>query len=206
MRIKSYMRAAVSGALVLVLVLALAGCGNDQPAGSETSEGAPAGATGDQAGGAAVEAGKKRDPADVKKEQNAYGTEPPPVQIDLGETSGWHPSSKQVVVINSNAELKSMKKKLQSKNSDMKDIVPIDFKTRQLIVVQLPDSPSGTALQITQVQPSEGTINIEAVKITRGKGCKTGGGSTNPYHIVETRKLEGTPKLKLETMPNSPCK
>jgi hypothetical protein len=202
MRIKSYTRVLLSGALVLALTLVLAGCGDNS--GTETGQGAPAGATGDQAGGAAVEAGKQRNPADVKNEQQAYGTEPPPVQIDLGESSGWNVAKTTVVVVNSNSELKSVKKKLQSKYSDTSEIVPIDFKTRQLIVLQMPKSPPGTAVQITQVKSGEGTITVEATKITRGKGCK-GGRSTNPFHIVETRKLTGTPKLKLSTMANDPC-
>lgn len=201
---KSFLRVAGVMATIMLLALALGGCGNDEPKGAETGTGAPSGAKGDAAGGAAVEAGKERNPADVENEKRAYGTEPPPVQINVGAASGWKVDKPTLQIIHTNSELNALKKKLRSKLADVDSIVPIDFKTRQLFVVQMPKLPGGSVVQISQVRYAPGNAIVEAVKITPGKGCKTSR-TGNPYHVVETRRLEGTARLKLKTMRNDPC-
>lgn len=205
MRINSYVRAVVSAAMILALCLVITGCGDDQPEGSETGKGAPAGATGTAAGGAAVEAGKQRNPKDVENEKKAYGEEPPPVQIAVGQESGWNVGKTTVVAIHSDKELEKYKKKLKSKTSGTEAIVPIDFKTRQLVVVQMPKSPGGTSLQILQVGQDGSKIAVRAIVIEKGKGCE-GSGSANPFHVVETRRMTGTPKVNFDPpLKNDAC-
>ncbi|MBJ7459329.1 MAG: hypothetical protein JHD02_09100 [Thermoleophilaceae bacterium] len=205
MRSNSYVRAVLSAATILAMCLVISGCGDDQPTGSETGPGAPADAKGSAAGGAAVEAGKQRNPQDVENEKKAYGAEPPPVQIALSEESGWKVDKSTVAVINSDKELDSYKKKLQSKNSGTEAIAPIDFKTRQLVVVQMPKVPGGTNMQILQVGQDGNKILVRAIVVNKGKGCKSTG-TNNPVHVVETRKMTGTPKLSFdEPMNNDAC-
>ncbi|MGH2958284.1 MAG: hypothetical protein ACRDKE_01660 [Solirubrobacterales bacterium] len=206
MRINSYVRAVLSAAMILALCLVISGCGDDAPEGSETGAGAPAGATGTAAGGAAVEAGKQRNPKDVENEKKEFGNEPPPVQIAVGQTSGWNVNETTTVAIHSDKELAAYKKKLKSKYSGTEAIVPIDFKTRQLIVMQLPKAPSGTSVQILQVSQDGSDIAVRAIKVNKGDGCKSNG-STNPFHVVETRKMTGTPKVSFdEPIKNDACK
>jgi hypothetical protein len=194
-------------ALIACVVLAasvVAGCGGGDN-GSQTGEGAPSGAKGNAAGGAAVEAGKQRNPNDVKQEKEAFSQEPPPVQLQTGDKSGLIVSSPKVVIINSNAEMKGVAKKLYSRGVNSQTIPPVDFKTRQGVLVQLPAQPRGTLMQIQDIHSAGGKIVVRAARILPGKGCKTAGYRPNPYNLVETRKMSGTPVLNLDNVRSSPC-
>lgn len=201
MRRDGFLRVFCVLAVLAVFGVAAAGCGDDDSA--QTNAGAPAGATGSEAGGAAVEAGKQRPANEVEQEQKTYGAEPPPVQLQTGERSGYSVSKPSVFVVSSNKELRALQKKLKAPGVES-TVVPVDFKNRQVVAVVFPKSPPGTLTQVTNVQEKDGKIVVTAAKITRGEGCEAGK-STNPFALVETRAMDGRPTLKLETTQNGAC-
>lgn len=190
--------------VAMALGMFVAGCGDDNSDGSETNPGAPAGATGSEAGGAAIEAGKVRDPKDVENEQKTYSEEPPPVNLQQGERSGYDVSKPTVVIARSNSDLKAMKKKIKASGVST-EIAPVDFKTRQAVLVQFPKLPGGTLTQITDIHEEDGKIVVSTVKLNPGEGCPKGKAG-NPFSIVETRAMKGTTKLEIKTINNSACK
>lgn len=194
---------------LLLLIAALsfavfvAGCGDDNEDGSKTSEGAPAGATGNADGGFAVEAGKKRTEEDIKAEQ-AYSPEPPPVQLAAGERSDYKVKKPTILIIRSEKELESTRRKLGLKPTE---VAPVDFKTRQAVLAQMPKEPSGTLMQIKDVSVGDaGTIRVRVARVVPGEGCKVAKRATNPFNLVETRKMtEKETKVEIEDVNNSPC-
>lgn len=194
-------------ALIACLVLSafvVTGCGDDDDA-SKTGAGAPAGATGTEAGGAAVEAGKQRDPKEVAQEKKEFSEEPPPVQLQTGDRSGYIVSKPKVVIIRSNKELKAVTKRLYSRGVNSETVAPIDFRTRQAVLVQFPKQPKGTLMQIQDIHELNGKIPVRAARLLNGKGCKTADYRPNPYNLVETRIMKGTPVLKIENIRTSEC-
>ncbi|MBJ7355205.1 MAG: hypothetical protein JHC98_10315 [Thermoleophilaceae bacterium] len=202
MRSLSYARLLTVVLMAFVLGAVVVGCGGDDD-GSETNPGAPAGATGDAAGGAAVEAGKQRTEKEIQDEKKNFSTEPPPVSLQQGERSGYNVSKPTIVIARSQSELNSLKKKLKAKGVST-EIAPVDFKTRQAVAVVFPKLPPGTLTQISDIHEEDGKIVVTAVRVEPGKGCPTGK-STNPFSIVETRTMKGTPTLKIQKVNNSPC-
>jgi hypothetical protein len=190
----------------LALALFAAGCGgDDQPEGSETNPGAPAGATGNEAGGAAVEAGKVRDPEEVQQEKETYGDEPPPVFLLSGATSGWNVNKPTAQIIRSKKELNAVKKKLKDATVDTGTLAPVDYNTRQVIAVQFPEEEGGTLMQVSSVNEIDGKVVIKTVLLPAGKGCPKGEAG-NPFHVVETRAMKGDPTIEVETVKSSACK
>lgn len=189
--------------IIGVLMLAtVAGCGSDDDK-TKTGEGATAGATGDAAGGFAVEAGKKRSPQDAKSD--AADPEPPPVQVLVGNETGVRVNEPTVIVVRSEKEFKALEKRQFSKGTDKQSILSTDYKNRQILGLFLPKSPKGTLLTITSVAEENGNIVVKAVKIIPGKGCDVGDYVARPFHIVETRKMAGTPKIELSDMKQPAC-
>lgn len=189
----------------LAISMFVAGCGGDDNAdGTETNPGAPAGATGNEAGGAAVEAGKIRDPEEVQQEKEAYGDEPPPVFLLSGAFSGWDVDEPTAQIVRSKKELNEVKKKLKDKTVDTSTLAPVDYKTRQVIVVQFPKEKGGTLMQVSSVNEEDGKVVVRTVLLPPGKGCPTGKAG-NPFHVVETRAMKGDAKIEVETVKGSPC-
>lgn len=203
MRFESPTRAT---ALFFVLAaLLLSGCGSDDDNGSKSGAGAPPGATGTEAGGAAVEAGKQRDPEDVEQEKENFSEEPPPVQLQTGDKSGFKVDEPTAVVAQSNKELRSLTKRLYSNGVPKEDVPPVDFKTRQAVAVMMPSQPKGTLMQITDIHEEGGKIQISIVRLLPGKDCPVGDYRPNPYSLVETRKMKGEPVIKVENVRGSAC-
>lgn len=199
---KSLVRTLVIVVAALTFALVLTACGGEQDM-SETNPGAPAGAQGSEAGGAAVEAGKQRPSDELEDEKKTYGEEPPPVQLQTGNVSGYKVKKPTVVIVNSKSELNDLRKKLRGPGVHT-TVVPVDFKTRQIVAVVLPPSKAGDLLQVVQVNEKNGKIAVQAVRLTPGDGCKDTK-PTNPFALVETRKMKGTPTVSFTDTPNSPC-
>lgn len=203
MRSSNFARFLSIGLLAVAFGLVAAGCGSDNQDMSKTNPGAPAGATGNEAGGFAVEAGKERSQQDIENEKKTYGEEPPPVNLQQGERSGYKVSKPTIVIARSNSELNAMKKKIKAKGVSTA-IAPVDFKTRQAVLVQFPKLKPGTLTQISSVNEGDGKIIVKTVKLTPGAGCPKGD-ATNPFSVVETRAMKGTPTLEVQVVANSPC-
>lgn len=194
--------------IAVAMSIVVAGCGSDNKtgsAGSQSGPGATNGATGTAAGGAAVEAGKQRDPQDVETEKKNFSKEPPPVQIDSGNASGIHVKKPTVYIVQSNKELKALRKKQFSKGVPSETWASTDFGTRQFVYVVLPESQKGSLLAITDIYQDGGTITVKAVHLLSGKGCKASGSKPRPWQVVETRKMTGTPAAKITDQASSPC-
>ena len=204
MRVSKISRAITLIAAIALLAFVVAGCGDDND-GSETGAGAPAGATGSEAGGAAVEAGKQRDPKAVEQERKEFSQEPPPVQLQTGDRSGYSVKKPTVVIAQSNKELNSLTKKIYSDGVDKQDVPPVDFRTRQAVLVQMQDLPRGSLMQIQDVHTENGTMVVRVAQLKPGKGCKRPNYKPNPFNLVETRKMEGAAKVEVEKIQNSPC-
>ncbi len=189
---------------MLIALFVVVGCGDDN-SDTETGKGAAPGATGEEAGGFAVEAGKQRDPKDVAEEKKNFSSEPPPIQILTGEDTGYRVNGPTVVVAQSKSEFKKMVKTHFSHGVKRQDIVPIDYSTRQLVGLFLPQSKPGVLIVITDISEVDARIVVKATRLLPGKGCKTGGKRLHPFHIVETRKMKGTPKPVIVDQRASPC-
>lgn len=192
---------------LLIAALALAvfvvGCGDDNEDGSKTSEGAAAGATGDAAGGFAVEAGKKRDEKDVEQEE-AYSPEPPPVQLQTGDRSDLNVDEPTLEIARSNAELAKLRKQLGLKRSE---VAAVDFGTRQVVVVQMPSEARGTLMQIQDISVRNGVITARVARVLPGEGCARPDYKPNPFNMVETRKMTETKtKILVEDVNNGACR
>lgn len=100
-----------------------------------------------------------------------------------------------------------MMKKHFSNGVKKQVVAPIDCKTRQTVGLFLPKSPKGSQLAITDVHQEGDTIVVSAVKLLLGKGCPTSSTKPRLFHIVETRKMTGVPKVKIkvETQKTTPC-
>jgi hypothetical protein len=196
--------------LVLALVaLALvgavfAGCGSDKSPSTETGAGAPAGATGSAAGGAAVEAGKQVSPEEKAQQAKNFSKEPPPVQIQAGVTSGYKTDKPKAVVLNSNQAVRAIRKKIYSDGSQRQDWAGTDFATRQLMILVMPHLKNGSESAITDVYTDGKVIKVKVVEFTPGDGCKSHY-KTNPWQVVETRKMPGTPTVVVTKQKASPC-
>lgn len=183
----------------------LAGCGSDNnDSGSQTGAGAPDGATGDAAGGAAVEAGKQQTPAEKEAQAKNFDNEPPPVQIQSGLTSGIKVNSPKAVVVTSQKQENALRKKIYSDGSKKEEWAPTDFKTRQLVVLIMPQVSKGSQVAITGISSNGKVIKVKAVELTRGDGCKAGS-KTNPWQAVETRVMPGTTTVEMSKQQSSPC-
>jgi hypothetical protein len=183
----------------------LAGCGSsNNDAGSQTGAGAPDGATGDAAGGAAPEAGKQVTPAEKKAQETTFNNEPPPVQIQSGVTSGIKVNSPKAIVVTSQKQENALRKKIYSDGSKKEQWAPTDFKTRQMVVLVMPQISKGSQVAITGISTNGKVIKVKAVQLTRGDGCKAGP-KTNPWQAVETRIMPGTTTVELSKQQSSPC-
>lgn len=186
------------------LALFAAGCGDEDSDGTKTGAGAPAGAGGSADGGHAVEEGKQRDPQDVQQEKETYSEEPPPVQLQSGDRSDFKVKEATLELAHSQKELNAIIRKLGIKSSD---VAPVDFKTRQVVLVQLPKQPRGTLMQVSDVSVQNGVVTARAVALAPGKNCPAVKYSPNPFNVVETRKMTETDsKVVVEQMKSSPCK
>lgn len=203
MRSLSYARLLSVVLMALVFGVVVAGCGDDDDPAA-TNPGAPAGATGDAAGGAAVEAGKQRTPEEVQKEKQSYSVEPPPVQLQSADKSGYKVSKPTIVMVRSESELSDIKAKLKTTGVNP-EVAPVDFKTRQVVTVVFPKLPAGTLTQVVDIHEAKGKIIVSAVKVTPGKGC-AGGKQNNPWAMVETRAMKGETTLTVSEVSNAPCK
>ncbi len=195
--------------VVGLMAFALVGCGSDDSgsASTQTGVGAPDGAEGDESGGAAVEAGKQRSEEDKANEAENFSKEPPPIQIQSGNASGYSVNKPTAVIIKSNAEAKKWQREIYSGagKAGKAPWASTDFKTRQFVAVFLPSSAAGTQVAITDISGNGSTVKVEAIRLKPGSGCKESGGEANPWQVVETRKMSGTAKLELETQSSSPC-
>lgn len=203
-----------SARLVAIVVLALAGsaliagCGDDdgsKTALGESSPGATAGATGNAAGGAAPEAGKIRDPQDVENEKKNFSDEPPPIQISSGNESELKLDDPKAYIVQSNKELKKMRTDAFNNSKESQSWAATDFKTRQFVGVFMPKSEKGSLIAITDIYQDGDDIVIKVTKLLNGEGCKTGNTRPAPWQVVETRKMTGTPALKVTDQESSPC-
>lgn len=193
--------------LVTVMFLAMAGvgCGDDSPEGNETGKGAPPNVKGEEAGGYTVEAGKQRDPKDVSQEAENFSDESPPVQILSGDDSGFRVEKPTVVVAKSDTDLKSLRARHFSKGVPREDFAPVDFESRQIVGLFLPVEPRGTIVIVADVFEEGGKTVIKAKRLLAGKGCKTSKTKPRPFHIVETRKMKGQPRLSLQDERDAAC-
>lgn len=202
-RFKSLFNFAILVMLTVSLAVFAGGCGDDANDGSKTGEGAPPGARGSEDGGFAVEAGKQRDPKEVQQEKETFSNEPPPVQLQSGDRSDFKVDKPTVVIARSEKEVNSLIRKLGVKS---KDVAPVDFRTRQAVLVQMPKEPRGTLMQILDVSVREGVIVVRAARIAPGKGCPRPDYRPNPFNFVETRLMkEQKTTLKIEEVPNGSC-
>lgn len=192
--------------LVAVFAVGLfaAGCGSDNSDGSASGEGTPAGTSGSADGGHAVEEGKQRDPKAVQQEKETFSQEPPPVQLQSGDRSDFSVSKPTLVIASSQGELNSLIRKLGVKKAD---VAPVDFKTRQAVLVQMPTESRGTLMQIQDVSIQNGVVTARVARLTPGKGCGKPKYEPNPFNLVETRKMTETKTaVKVEEIDSSPCK
>lgn len=183
-----------------LLALVAAGCGGNS---DSDSAGAPAGASGDAAGGFAPEAGKQRDPKEVEQEKKNFSQEPPPVQLQSGDRSDLIVNTPTVKIARSQKELNSLIKQVGIPRSD---VAPVDFKSRQVVLVQLPKQPRGTLMQIQDISVQNGVIVAKTALLKPGSGCKKPSYKPNPFNLVETRKMtEKTTKVNPNDVTSSPC-
>lgn len=190
-------------AAVLAAVV-IAGCGSDD-SNTATGAGAPDGATGSAAGGAAVEAGKQRDPEAVAEEKKNFSKEPPPVQIQSGNVSGYKVNKPTAVIVNSLKEQKALRAKVYAGDIPSSPWAATDYATRQMVGVFMPKSPKGSLIAVSDIFQNGQVIKIKTVQLLRGEGCKASGSRPNPWQVVETRKMSGTPVVQLVTQKSSPC-
>ncbi|MBI5309433.1 MAG: protease complex subunit PrcB family protein [Actinobacteria bacterium] len=193
--------------LMLIAVMALgllAGCGDDD-SGTETGKGAPPGVTGDEAGGFTVEAGKQRDPKDIAEEKENFSSEPPPIQILSGDQTGYRVDEPTAIIARSNKEAAAMRKQHFSHGVKKESIVPIDYTDRQLVGVFMPESKRGVLISITDIYEDDGKVIVKTTRLLPGDGCKTAKTKPRPFHMVETRKMQGQPEVKLEDIEASAC-
>lgn len=197
--------------IVVFAVFALfvaGGCGgNNQPSGAKTGPGAKAGVPGNEAGGVTVEAGKVRSPQEIAQEKKHFSQEPPPVQILTGNTTGYLVNKPTVAIAQTTPEFRAMMKRHFSNGVKKQQVAPIDFKTRQAVGLFLPKSPKGSELAITDVHQEGDTVVVSAAKLLAGKNCKFPPGKPRLFHVVETRKMDGAPKvkIKIKTQKTTPC-
>lgn len=196
--------------LVLLLLaftalgLFVAGCGDDTSDSAATGAGAPAGTGGDADGGHAVEEGKQRDPKDVQQEKETFSEEPPPVQLQSGDRSDFKVKKATLEFAHSQKELSALIRSLGIKSSD---VAPVDFKTRQVVLVQLPQQPRGTLMQISDVSVQNGVVTARVARLLPGDGCSTTKYRPNPFNLVETRKMtESKTAVVVEDVKSSACK
>ncbi len=194
-----------------IAATALYGCGGDKndTANAKTGEGATAGATGDQAGGFAVEAGKKRNQQDVENEKKHFSSEPPPVQVLAGDNTGIIVSKPTAFLVKSQKEYNALMKRHFSHGVQKQPVAPTDWKTRQHIGLFLPKSEKGAIVSVTDVYENTdtGTVVVKATLLTPGDKCGIPKTTPRPFNIVETRKMAATKtKVIIEKQPQSPCK
>ncbi|MGB0872547.1 MAG: hypothetical protein ACPGWS_00740 [Solirubrobacterales bacterium] len=202
---RSSLRLLVTLTCAVLIGVFVSGCGGDNgDENAKTGEGATAGATGNEAGGFAVEAGKQRDPKDVERESE-FTSEPPPVQVLNGNETGYHVNKPTVVIARSNKELKAMEKKHFDNGVERQEIAPVDFKTRQVVGLFLPESQRGALVAVSDVSQNGEEIKIKATLLLPGKGCESRGPRPRPFHWVETRTLKGDPTIEIEKQTSSPC-
>lgn len=188
---------------MLAVAAVAAGCGSGDNNDQQSGAGAPSNAKGSAEGGLAVEAGKQRDPKEVQQEKETFSEEPPPVQLQTDDLSDFHVSKPTLVFIHSQKEMNQIIRKLGVKKSD---VAPVQFETRQAVLVQMPTEAKGTMMQIQDVSVRNGVITVRAARLRNGKGCPTAKYKPNPYNLVETRKMtESKSALKVEDVATSPC-
>lgn len=128
-----------------------------------------------------------------------------PIQIYTGTAESSGSSGPATYVVRSERQLTSLLKKLGAEETEDKISIP-DFKTSQLVVAAIPPATLGTQLTISNVTPKNGSsFDVETVVLSLGEGCKKGSKKTALFTVVQTERVEGEPKLKLEKKRQSPC-
>lgn len=190
-------RALVLMAVLSLLALGVAGCGDDNEPKPDNSA----------AGGFTAEAGKVRDPADVAEEKENFEN-PPPVQLLSNNSTGIKVSKPKVEVIRTKKDFNALTKEHFARGIDEQTVIPPNFKDRMAVAVILPKSEPGTLVQIGDIQEKDGKVVVKAVEVVPGKGCSDGKGkgmTFRPINIVETAMMEGEAKLELETQAGTDC-
>lgn len=188
------MRVLVALFCVMALALVATGCGDDPNAPEANSN----------------EPEKQRSAEDLKNEAENF-EEPPPVQILSGIDTGVRPSGNaEVIVARSSSEMKAMLKEHFSNGVDKQPVPETDYKTRQIVGVFGSKQKVGSVLTVTDVYPDKGgkTFTVEAIMLVPPKGCKYKGAtktSVRPFNVVESRAMEGEPKLVFKKQTASAC-
>ena len=132
--------------------------------------------------------------------------EPPPVQILNSNETGKRVSKPTAIVVQSRPDYQKLLKQHFARGTSGTEPPGTDFATRQIVAVFIPKEAPGTQFFIGAVNEDKKNkkILIEATVMTPGDGCKAKG-AAYPVHFVETRKMSGEPKLKLDEQAQSPC-
>lgn len=206
------------------LMLAAGGCGDDEAAtenattGASAQTGATAGETAEPGGGAtatstggtsetASEGQTAKDIPDEREgvETNPDVVEPPPIQLATGGDTGYIVDKPTIVIVNSQREYNSLKKRHTSNGLRDTSLTAVNFASGQVVALFMPTSAPGVLVQIADVQENASTIDVKAIKLLPGSGCKAPKTRQRPYNIVETRRMKGRPQLELVSQRSSPC-
>lgn len=211
----------------VALMLAAAGCGDDEavnenattgPSAQTSATGSTAGET-DQpgedttatpTGGTSEATSDGQSAKDVPDEREGVETnpntiEPPPIQLATGGDTGYVVDKPTVVIVNSQREYNSLKKRHTSNGLRDTSLTAVNFASGQVVALFMPTSAPGVLVQIADVQENASTIDVKAIKLLPGTGCKAPKTRQRPYNIVETRRMKGRPQLELVSQRSSPC-
>ena len=210
-RIRFELRTLFLVALMAVSLVAVAGCGGDDDAASNGSQSADTSGATEATDQASLEEKAKKGQLTEEEakriEEENFSEEPPPIQILTNADTGYRVNKPTVVIVQSNSELKALKKKHFSNGVKRQEIAPIGLgpDKRQLVAVIMPQDKAGALVAVNDVHEEDGKIVVTAVRLLPGKGCESLGSKVRPVSWVETRAMEGEPKLVVETQRTSPC-
>src|SRR3954447_17117346 len=172
--------------LLLFAVLALmvvSGCGDKKEGSTDT-----AAETSNSDDGGTV---KVVGPTDTKtmteaqtkaEEKKNFSEEPPPIQILVGNTTGYYVDKPTIVIAKSKSELRVIQKKHFTHGVKKQELAPIEFPTRQIDALFLPQGKKGSLVTITDVHQEGDTIVVTAIRLLPGDGCSVSGPKPRPFH------------------------
>lgn len=175
--------------MLLVLAVAAVGCGKNSSNANSTN------------------AGPTSDRVPVP-DKTRFSSEPPPVQTLGGPDTGFRVSKPTAIIVRSLSEQTALYKKHFSHGVKREQPPGTDFKTRQLVGAFVPKQKAGTELVILGVSQDNQTkkVRVEVLLMAPGAGCSSKGIPRYPFHVVETRKMQGDPYIALKHQRQSPCK
>jgi hypothetical protein len=192
--------------LALSIAVICVGCGSKTSSKPSSKKDSPITGTGPSGRITEKDAESLSDDQIKKVEEQTFSKEPPPVQILVGNTTGYHVNKPTVIVAKTAKEFSAMKKMHFSHGVKKEPTAPVDLKTRQVVGLFMPKNRPGTEAVVTDVHEEGDTIVVSGIKLLPGENCKYSGPKTRPFHFVETRKMKATKiRVKVETQKSSPC-